>query len=540
MKLPALGSQRFEHNSPWHQHIKVHNNFYFLRQLTNALGTLLTGSVVSECFSQSKDELIIRFEIGPRTFVIRASLLPELGCLSFPENFHRARKNSVDLLTAMVGKRVEGIRQFRNERSFAVKISDGYDLLFKMHGNRTNVLLFENGLVIELFRKNLIADAGLKLEARDRDIDWSYQHFLDRANDLRSSYFTFGKVVWRYLEECGFSSKDLNGQWQSIQELLVRLDNPTYYITLVDSKPVLSLLETGEVKKIIHDPLTAANEYFHTFTQLYVFAKEKALLMQTLRSRLEAGQNYWSRNSARLAQIREDDHYRLWGDLIMTHLHAIHPGTERVMLNNFYDDGQPVEIKLKKDLSAQKNADIYYKKAKNQHIEIERLESALRQKEDELRVLREKLAEAERASDLKSLRLLEEQTGSGASVNRGGLSLPYYEFIFRDFRIWVGKNATSNDILTLKHSHKDDLWLHAKDVAGSHVVIKHQSGKSFPKDVIEYAASLAAANSKRKNESLCPVVVTPKKFVRKRKGDPPGMVVVEREEVVMVEPARMN
>jgi predicted ribosome quality control (RQC) complex YloA/Tae2 family protein len=68
------------------------------------------------------------------------------------------------------------------------------------------------------------------------------------------------------------------------------------------------------------------------------------------------------------------------------------------------------------------------------------------------------------------------------------------------------------------------------------VLIKRQSGENYPKDVIEYAASLAAANSKRKNESLCPVVVTPKKFVRKRKGDPPGVVVVEREEVVMVEP----
>jgi predicted ribosome quality control (RQC) complex YloA/Tae2 family protein len=91
-------------------------------------------------------------------------------------------------------------------------------------------------------------------------------------------------------------------------------------------------------------------------------------------------------------------------------------------------------------------------------------------------------------------------------------------------------------VLTLKLSHKDDLWLHAKDVSGSHVIIKYQSGKNFPKDVIERAAQLAAYNSKRKNESLCPVMVTAKKYVRKRKGDPAGAVVVEREEVIMVEP----
>ena len=104
------------------------------------------------------------------------------------------------------------------------------------------------------------------------------------------------------------------------------------------------------------------------------------------------------------------------------------------------------------------------------------------------------------------------------------------------FRIWVGKDAASNDELTLKYAHKEDLWLHAKDVAGAHVIIKFQAGKKFPKDVVERAAELAAYNSKRKNDTLCPVAFTPKKFVRKRKGDPPGAVVVEREEVMMVVP----
>ena len=103
------------------------------------------------------------------------------------------------------------------------------------------------------------------------------------------------------------------------------------------------------------------------------------------------------------------------------------------------------------------------------------------------------------------------------------------------FRIWVGRNAQDNDVLTFRHSYKEDLWLHAKDVPGSHVLVKFQAGKKFPKDVIERAGQLAAYNSKRKTETLCPVSVTPKKFVRKRKGDPAGMVVVEKEEVILVD-----
>jgi predicted ribosome quality control (RQC) complex YloA/Tae2 family protein len=68
-------------------------------------------------------------------------------------------------------------------------------------------------------------------------------------------------------------------------------------------------------------------------------------------------------------------------------------------------------------------------------------------------------------------------------------------------------------------------------------LIKYKAGKKFPKNVVEKAAQLAAYYSKRKTDSLCPVIVTPKKFVRKPKGALEGQVMVEREEVLLVKPA---
>ena len=516
----------------------MHNNFYFLRQVSKALESRLTGSVVSECFSQSKDELMLRFETRDRPFMIRASLLPDISCLSFPENFQRARKNSVDLLPEVIGRRVTGVTQFRNERSFALRLSDDLDILFKMHGNRTNVVLFQQGRVSGLFRNNLAADRNLSLASLDRDIDWSYAAYPEGAHNLRTAYFTFGKVVWKYLDDGGFFTKSREAQWESLQLLLRQLETPSYYITLIEEKPVLSLLKTGEIKQVFHDPLAAANEFYHFFTHRYAFTREKRSLLGALRARLVAGESYCEKTAGRLAEVKRDEQYRLWGDLVMANLHAIPPGSEKVVLENFYGDQQPVEIRLKKELTPQKNAEIFYRKAKNRHMEIERLESAIRMKEEELDRLRSKIAGVEAVADLRSLRAMSAEDRPEAQAAKAATVLPYREFIFRDYRIWVGRNAQSNDILTRDFGHKDDLWLHAKDVSGSHVLIKYQAGKNFPRDVVEFAASLAARNSRRKNETLCPVVVTPKKFVRKRKGDPPGMVVVEREEVVMVEPAR--
>jgi predicted ribosome quality control (RQC) complex YloA/Tae2 family protein len=114
--------------------------------------------------------------------------------------------------------------------------------------------------------------------------------------------------------------------------------------------------------------------------------------------------------------------------------------------------------------------------------------------------------------------------------------LPYHDKEIMGYKILVGKNAKSNDLLLNTYSRKEDLWLHVKDAPGSHVIIKYQAGKPFSNELIEKAAEIAAYHSKRKSESLVPVSYTPRKFVRKRKGDPPGMAVVEKEKVILVEP----
>ncbi len=508
--------------------------------MSPALTSTLKNSVVSECFTQNKGELIIRFEIESRSFYIRASLQPGLSCLSFPENFQRAKKNSVDLFPELIGQRVSGIRQFNNERSFSIKLSDDMEALFKMHGTRSNIVVLRRGIAVQIFRKNLPADLELNPDDLDREIDWSYDHFRKHIHELRSVYFTFGKVVWKHLEEQKFFVKSETAQWEALQSLLRELNAPRYHISLIGGKPVLSLVKTGQIIKTWQDPLEAANDFYHTITQDYAISRQKTELLQSLRGKISSGRHYCEKNYARLSELENDHHYRVWADLIMANLHNIPAGAERIVLNDYYGGNKPVEIKLKNDLSPQKNAEIFYKKAKNQHIEIEKLQSSIRGKEEEMQLLQEKIKEVAVATDLKSVRNLKGFVNPDEEKRKVSVALPYHEFIFKDFRIWVGKSAEQNDILTLKYSHKDDLWLHVKDVAGSHVVIKHQSGKNFPKDVVEYAASLAAANSKRKNESLCPVIVTPRKFVRKRKGDPAGLVVAEREEVILVEPARIG
>ena len=285
------------------------------------------------------------------------------------------------------------------------------------------------------------------------------------------------------------------------------------------------------------DQLQAIHEFFIYYTQQDSFEKEKSSLVSALTSKLHATESYSDKIRTKLDELKKDNNYKVWADLLMANLHAIPAGTERVTLPDFYRNDHPTVIKLKRDISPQKNAAIFYRKAKNQHIEITHLQKILTSKEQEKDTLTRQLEQIVSADDIKNLRKITESVEINPSKEKEVASLPYREVEFNGYKIWIGKNAPNNDTLTLKYSYKEDLWLHAKDVAGSHVLIKYQSGKNFPKDVVQRAAELAAYYSKRKNESLCPVSVTPKKYVRKRKGDPAGSVVVEREEVLMVVPS---
>jgi predicted ribosome quality control (RQC) complex YloA/Tae2 family protein len=516
----------------------MHTNYYFLRQLSAELEKKIAGAVVSECFSQSKDELIIRLETASKPFFIRASLQSDFCCLSFPEEFNRARKNSVDLFTRLIGLRVVSTTQFENERSFTINFTDGFQLLFKMHGNRANLVLMENEKPVELFRNHLTTDESIKPSELHRTIDWSYEAFEAQVNELPKLYFTFGKQVWNFLNRNGFEEKSIVEKWQAIQDLTNYLKKPNYYVTEIESSLVMSLFPDGNIRKQFRESIPATNEFFIQHTVLAAFFQEKKEILTHLTTKLHNSLSYLVKANQKKREIEKDTHYKTWADVVMANLHAIKPGTEIIILDDFYNNNKPIEIKLKKDQTAQKNAEIFYRKSKNQQIEIQKLTESILAKQKTVANMQEKLALLEQLQDLKTLREFISNSGIKSETAKKEQPLPYHEVEFQGFKIWIGKSAQHNDTLTLKYTFKEDLWLHAKDVAGSHVVIKHQSGKNFPKNVIERAAQLAAYHSKRKTDSLCPVAYTPKKFVRKRKGDPAGAVVVEREEVMLVEPVK--
>jgi predicted ribosome quality control (RQC) complex YloA/Tae2 family protein len=113
---------------------------------------------------------------------------------------------------------------------------------------------------------------------------------------------------------------------------------------------------------------------------------------------------------------------------------------------------------------------------------------------------------------------------------------------FRTYRssggldIWVGRGAAWNDQLTFRVASPDDVWLHARDAAGAHVVLRWRRPEPPPARDLEEAALLAAWHSRARHSTLVPVDWTRRKYVRKPRGGAPGLVVVQRCQTVMVRP----
>lgn len=472
---------------------------------------------------------------------IKAHLRPDFSCLFFPAELSRARRNSVDLFQEATGLKILAVEQFEHERSFLLKLEQNKGILLKMHGNRSNVLLTEHDEPVAIFNNKLVKDWNLRLPALHRHLQTDKEAFLTVEGNYKKLYPTLGKLPDQYLQEKGYDQLDMEGKWSLLNETIRLLETPEhYYIVEAEGKPALSLLHVGRELEVFTDPVLALNRFFITYTKEYSLEIEKQTVLQQLSKSIKSSHNYLRKTADKLHELQNSAKNREIADIIMANLHAIPPRSTEVELYDFYHD-KPLCIKLKKDLSPQKNAENYYRKAKNQQLEEQHLQDNISNKEEKVLELELHFEQIQQLQTLKELREYLKKSAISRDFSEQSETLPYRAYEYQGFQIWVGKGASQNDALLRYHAHKDDLWLHAKDVSGSHVLLKQQTGQKFPADVKEKAASLAAWYSKRKNDTLCPVICTPRKWIRKPKGAAAGAVKVEKEEqVLLVQPAPYN
>lgn len=313
--------------------------------------------------------------------------------------------------------------------------------------------------------------------------------------------------------------------------------------------PIPCVLETTRGKQPYPYPL-----YGFKFTQspslleamLQVARSEGPLLVgreAELRAALE-GELQRARRRVRaleeeLASAEEPGPLRDLAHLLLARLGEIPRGAGRLVLRGF--GGEGVRVELDPSLSPLQNAEALFRRAARAEAARERLPELLarargRVEELEAALKRGDPGEAPAAFPEEGAPASHRPKRDGPPAETGE-KLPYRSFRSSGGReIRVGKGARENDALTFHHSDPDDIWLHARDAAGAHVILRWKGEGSPPARDLEEAAILAALASRARHSAVVPVDWTRRKYVRKPRKSPPGVVLPERVRTLFVRP----
>ena len=294
-----------------------------------------------------------------------------------------------------------------------------------------------------------------------------------------------------------------------------------------------------------------AESFWQLLDSFYVVRDRKDAMRQKSQSVRKTVTNLCQRLRRKMANQEKEleatydrERLRQLGDILTANLHRIQKGQTRVEVEDFYDENMAtITVDISPLLSPQQNAAKFYKdytRMKNAEKELKNQLELGKQELTYLESVLEELNRAETEAELEEIRA-ELQTGGYLRADSGKrkmkqAKLPPLRFESTDgYAIYVGRNNRQNEELTFKAARKDDIWLHATKIHGSHVIISC-NGTKPPDDTITQAAQLAAYYSEKGDGQNLPVDVTDVRQVKKIPGGKPGMVIYHTYRTIFVNP----
>ncbi len=293
------------------------------------------------------------------------------------------------------------------------------------------------------------------------------------------------------------------------------------------------------------------DEFFSVKKKREQFAQAAADLQKTISREIKKCRKKFAIHEETLGKAKETNKFKVLGELITANIFRVPKGCESIEVINYYDPEEKlVTVQMDPQLSPAENAQAYFKKyakARNSQTIAQEYLNEIKAELAYLESVMVAIDQAEHINDLSEIKselvkegYIKAEPVSKETKKQGLAPTPApITFISQEgLEILVGRNNRQNDYLTMKLARPDDIWLHAKDTPGSHVIIRHPDAGRVNPRTLQEAAEIAAYYSKAKQSSKVPVDYTPRKHVRKPKGAKPGMVIYENQKTVIVEPKK--
>jgi len=393
------------------------------------------------------------------------------------------------------------------------------------------------------------------------------------------------------LEEIINNQTDQHKIANSFSSFLKKLENYTVFaseerarqssypclVLSADGSPVDALPMYFQTITLPKQPYTTLNEtfdiYFSQKDSTKRHGEKTRQISQTIKSAQARIEKKVALQKQDLLNAQESETNRIYGDLIISNLYKLKKGDSFLVAENFYEPAQStVKIPIDEALTAQQNAQRYYKKYAKQKKTIEHTQILLAENEKQLSYIKsialslsaplDSADIAEILLELDALRLTRKQVSNSqskshsskpnspmslrfarsAGAQRGNpakIKLPASKpltYQVQNYTILVGKNNAQNDRLTFSTAKADDLWLHTKAIHSAHTIILNPSGSEITDEVLTIAAEITAHYSEAKNSTKVPVDYALRKHVKKPSGSPLGFVTYTNHKTILVNP----
>ena len=568
---------------------------FFLTAVLNEIREKTAGGRVEKIHQPSRDTVILHLkcqEGRQKLMIVASPAAPRLHLTEAnPENPAQPPMFCMLLRKHLSGARLREISQLPMERcaSFTFDCIDEMGdpvqkkLVAELMGRTCNLyLLGPDGRIIDCLRRVGLDETAkrpalpgmyyqepddiAKADPQQGDFD-DYMTMLSGtgadliADRLMDTFGGLSPLVCR--EAVLFATGETDARIEDIRADKINMDETAEKLDvffrehIAHPAPYYYALPDGTPKQFAFCPIRQygdcrqADSFGALLDSFYILRDRKDAMRQKSQAVRKTVSNLCQRLQRKLAIQEKElsatydrERLRQLGDILTANIHRIQKGQTSVTVEDFYDENMAqIEVPLSPVLSPQQNAAKYYKDYTRMKNAQKELTHQIELGQQELSYLQSVLEELNRAAsdaELEEIRK-ELQEGSYLRPDTGSkrmkqAKLPPLRFQSTDgYPIYVGRNNRQNDELTFKSARKDDLWLHAQKIHGSHVIISC-GGTTPPDDTVTQAAQLAAYYAESTAGQNIPVDVTPVRQVKKIPGSKPGMVIYHTYRTVIVNP----
>lgn len=545
--------------------------------MTKELSSLLKLGKIDKIYQPAKEMIIIQFHTTAGNFRLLASCNGMSSRLCLTENKYENPVNPPNfcmvLRKYLLGGRVIEIRQKDSERIIEMDIEAlsemGFTisrkLIFELMGKHSNIILVDmdtNKIIdackrisidVNQYRQTL-AGAIYKYPPVQDKIP--FKGITGKTDIGENAKIIIGKVAG-ISPAVAREISNYNPPAKRLDEIISSVDKMCFKARIYFDKGVpieFHLADLSEYKDLdikYYGSLSECVEYFYFHKENTNLLKQKsAPLHRNVKKLLDKAGLKKKRLNEDILSAEKSKSCKLYGELLTANLHMVKGGESTVELLNWYD-GSLVKIPLDTRLSPAKNAQRFFKKYSKSKVALKEKKIQLIDVDRDIEYLESVLLSIDNAKSVDDLALIRSELEDEGYIraqnqknNKNKRNLykpsPLKYILSSGYTAYVGRNNRENDYLTTKFAKKTDLWLHTKDIAGSHVIVSLPNDvqiSDLDPDIIYEAASIAAYHSKASKGENVPVDYVSVRRVKKPKNAKPGMVIFDSNKTVYVNPS---